>query len=154
MPSPAYNNKSNCMRKSSALISFAVAAVLANHAHAAEASLELLGTYRTGLFDQGAAEIVAHDARTQRVFVVNAAATSIDVLDISNPSAPAKVATIDAATLGGSANSVAVKNGLVAVAIQAQVKTDPGLVAVYDSVTLELLQTFAAGALPDMLTFS
>jgi hypothetical protein len=119
-----------------------------------QASLEVLGTYRTGVFEQGAAEIVAHDPRTQRVFVVNAAATTVDVLDIRNPAAPVKYATIDAAALGDGANSVAVKNGLVAVAIQAPVKTDAGLVAVYDSKSLKLLRTFPAGALPDMLAFS
>jgi len=117
-------------------------------------SLELLGTYHTGIYEQGAAEIVAYDSRTQRVFVVNAAATTVDVLDIRNPATPTLVATIDASALGDSANSVAVKDGLVAVAIQAAVKTDPGLVAVYDSGTLQLLKTFPAGALPDMLTFS
>ncbi len=119
-----------------------------------QASLEVLGTHRTGLFEQGAAEIVAYDPITQRVFVVNAAATSVDVLDIGNPASPTLVATINAGALGGDANSVAVKNGLLAVAIQAEVKTDPGLVAVYDSQTLALLATFPAGALPDMLTFS
>jgi hypothetical protein len=129
-------------------------ALFSAQANSAPASLEVLGTYHTGLFEQGAAEIVAHDPLTQRVFVVNAAATSVDVLDIRNPAAPVKVATIDAASLGDSANSVAVKNGLVAVAIQADVKTDSGLVAIYDSRTLELLRTFPAGALPDMVAFS
>jgi DNA-binding beta-propeller fold protein YncE len=115
--------------------------------------LHVLGTYHTGIYEQGAAEIVAYDSRTKRVFVVNAAATTVDVLDIRNPAAPTLVATIDASTLGDSANSVAVKDGLVAVAIQAVEKTDPGLVAVYDSSSLQLLKTFPAGALPDMLTF-
>jgi hypothetical protein len=117
-------------------------------------SLQVLGTYQTGVFEKGAAEIIAYDPLTRRVFVVNAAATSVDVLDVADPTQPTKIATIDAGSLGDSANSVAVKNGLVAVAIQADVKTDPGLVAVYDSSTLALLKTFPAGALPDMLAFS
>src|SRR5688500_11724282 len=116
--------------------------------------LEVLGTYRTGIYEQGAAEIVAYDSRNQRVFVVNAAATTVDVLDIRNPATPTLVATIDASALGDGANSVAVGGGMVAVAIQAAVKTDPGLVAVYDSRTLRLLRTFPAGALPDMVTFA
>jgi DNA-binding beta-propeller fold protein YncE len=115
--------------------------------------LQVLGTYHTGIYEQGAAEIVAYDSRGKRVFVVNAAATTVDVLDIRNPSAPALVATIDASALGDGANSVAVKDGLVAVAIQAAENTDAGLVAVYDSATLQLLKTFPAGALPDMLAF-
>jgi 2',3'-cyclic-nucleotide 2'-phosphodiesterase/3'-nucleotidase/5'-nucleotidase len=130
------------------------AAAAAVPAAPASATLEVLGTYRTGLFEQGAAEIVAHDPRSQRLFVVNAASTTVDVLDIADPAAPAKVASIDAASLGDGANSVAVSGGLVAVAIQADVKTDPGLVALYDARSLELLRTFPAGALPDMLTFS
>jgi 2',3'-cyclic-nucleotide 2'-phosphodiesterase/3'-nucleotidase/5'-nucleotidase len=118
------------------------------------ATLSVLGTYRTGVFEQGAAEIVAFDAATKRIFVVNAAATTVDVLDASHPGSPQLLATIDASALGGSANSVAVKNGLVAVAIQDEVKTNAGRVAVYDTATLALRATFAAGALPDMLTFT
>jgi hypothetical protein len=124
------------------------------HAAPPTVSLQVLGTYRTGIFEQGAAEIVAYDSLTKRVFVVNAAATSVDVLDVADPTNPTKIATIDAASLGDSANSVAAKNGLVAIAIQADVKTDPGLIAVYDSSTLALLRTFPAGALPDMIAFS
>ena len=118
------------------------------------ATLSVLGTYRTGVFEQGAAEIVAFDAATKRIFVVNAAATTVDVLDASQPEAPQLLSTIDASALGGSANSVAVKNGLVAVAIQDEVKTNAGRIAVYDTATLALRATFPAGALPDMVTFT
>ena len=50
-------------------------------------SIELtaVGTYATGIFDEGAAEIPAYDPETQRLFVVNGADSSIDVLDISDP---------------------------------------------------------------------
>lgn len=119
-----------------------------------DATLTVLGTYRTGVFEQGAAEIVAFDAATKRIFVVNAAATTVDVLDVSHPATPQLLATIDASALGGSANSVAVKNGLVAVAVEDDVKTNPGRVAVYDTATLALRATFPTGALPDMLTFT
>lgn len=117
-------------------------------------TIEPIGTYRTGVFDAGAAEIVAYDAGTRRLFVVNAAATTVDVLDIRNPASPQRVATLDASALGASANSVAVKKGLVAVAIEAPIKTDPGLVAFYDARSLRLLKTAPAGALPDMVTFT
>lgn len=142
------------MRTLLAALAFASTAALAAPPPAPDVSLQVLGTYRTGVFEQGAAEIVAFDPLTKRVFVVNAAATSVDVLDASDPTNPTKIATIDAAELGDSANSVAVKNGLVAVAIQAVEKTDPGLIAVYDSTTLALLKTFPAGALPDMIAFT
>jgi hypothetical protein len=137
-----------------ALLALASTATLAAPPAPPTVSLNVLGTYRTGVFEKGAAEIVAFDSATKRVFVVNSAATSVDVLDAADPANPVKIATIDASGLGDSANSVAAKNGLVAVAIQADVKTDPGLIAVYDSSTLALLRTFPAGALPDMIAFS
>lgn len=117
-------------------------------------TLTPLGTYETGLFDVAAAEIVKYDPGTQRLFVVNAEAAVVDVLDASNPNSPTKIGEIDATSLGAGANSVAVHDGLVAVAIEADPKTDPGLVAFYFADSLELLATVPAGALPDMVTFT
>lgn len=102
----------------------------------------------------GAAEIVAYDALTRRAFVVNAADTTVDVLDVSHPGTPQKISTIDASALGGSANSVDVSSGTVAVAIEADVKTDPGVVAFYRSRDLKYLGKVTVGALPDMVTFT
>lgn len=115
-----------------------------------EVTLTPLGTYSTGAFDEGASEIVAHDPATQRVFVVNAQAGTVDVLDISDPTAPTKVGTLD--TPG--ANSVAVHGGLIAVAQQAETITDPGTVTLVDADSLETLRTLTVGALPDMVTFT
>lgn len=109
-----------------------------------------LATYDAG--GVGSAEIVAFDASTQRLFLVNAATSTVDVLDVRNPSSPTKVATINTATLG-SPNSVAVRDGVVAIAIQSDPKTDPGHVAFYDT-NGELLKAVKAGALPDMITFT
>jgi DNA-binding beta-propeller fold protein YncE len=117
-------------------------------------TLDVLGTYASGVFDQSAAEIVAHDPRTQRLFVVNANDASVDVLDIVDPTHPVKIETIDASEIGAGANSVAVSRGIVAVAIEAEVKTDNGVVAFYRASDLELLNTVEVGALPDMLTFT
>jgi len=117
-------------------------------------SLKVLGQHQTGIFAEGAAEIVAYDADTQRVFKVNAQAATVEVLDISNPASPSLVGTIDATALGGSANSVAVNKGIVAVAIEATDKQAPGLVAFYKASDLTLQSTVNVGALPDMVTFS
>src|SRR5687768_14193471 len=95
---------------------------------AAAVTLKPIGTYATGAFNAGAAEIVAHDPLSQRLFVVNGATERIDVLSIGTPSSPALVFSIDLAALG-SPNSVAVKDGIVAVAVEAPIKTDPGFVA-------------------------
>lgn len=117
-------------------------------------SLEVIGQYQTGVFDEGAAEIVVHDSRTQRLFVINADAASVDVLDINDPTQPVPIGRIDASALGAGANSVAVHKDLVAVAIEAEDKQAPGLVAFYDSVSLALIGSVPVGALPDMVTFT
>ena len=114
--------------------------------------LQVLGRHDSGLRGVGGAEIVAHDSDNQRLFVINAAASSIDVLDITQPSAPLLVRTLS--ETGGDANSVAVHDGLVAVAFAASPKTDPGKVVFYDARTLERLAEVTVGALPDMLTFT
>jgi len=119
-------------------------------------TLQPLDTYRspTAGFDAGAAEIVSYDAATRRLFVVNAQARTVDVLDASDPSALVRVGQIDATGLGASANSVAARDGLVAVAIESEPITAPGTLALYDAASLELLSTVPAGALPDAVTFS
>ena len=49
-------------------------------------------------FDEGAAEIVAHDASLQRLFVVNSDAKTVDVLDIADPANIQLLGQIDATT--------------------------------------------------------
>ena len=115
--------------------------------------LTVLGTYSSGIFSAGGAEIVAHDPLTQRLYVVNAQAASVDVLDISNPASPTKIATVNLLPFGGVANSVAVHEGLVAVAIEAVPKTAPGKVVFFDA-ALTPLSSVTVGALPDMVTFT
>ncbi|WP_200841140.1 endonuclease/exonuclease/phosphatase family protein, partial [Geminicoccus flavidas] len=66
----------------------------------------------------GGAEIVAHDPDTQRLFVTNGADGTIDVTSIADPKAPERLFSIDIDQVieGGDVTSVAVKNGMVAVA--------------------------------------
>ncbi|KAA1175660.1 alkaline phosphatase [Marinobacter salinexigens] len=118
--------------------------------------LSVLGSYQApgDVFDAGAAEIVAHDATNQRLFVVNAGASTVDVLDIQDPSQPVLLQTIDATAEGASANSVAVYGDLVAVAIEADVKQDPGKVVFYNATDLGKVGEATVGALPDMVTFT
>jgi hypothetical protein len=112
-----------------------------------------LGTYSTGEFQKSAAEIVAHDPTTQRLFVVNALNAAVDVLDISNPARPAKIREIDLAPYGGVANSVAARDGALAVAVESFQKTDPGAVVLFDR-ALTALSSVRVGSQPDMLIFS
>ncbi|MFO8153566.1 choice-of-anchor I family protein [Thioalkalivibrio sp.] len=116
--------------------------------------LNALGTYASGIFDESAAEIVAHDPANQRLFVINANDSTVDVLDIQNPEQPVKLGTIDATAEGATANSVAVYGDLVAVAIEAAVKQDNGKVVFYNSTDLSKVGEVEVGALPDMVTFT
>ncbi|MEL6319997.1 MAG: choice-of-anchor I family protein [Cyanobacteria bacterium J06626_14] len=119
-----------------------------------------IGTFETGIFDDGAAEINAYDSGSQRLFVINSNAAQIDVLDVSDPSNPVLEGTIDATAVGAGANSVAVNNGMVAVAIESDPSTDPGTVVFFsadaDLASLDLAAETAVevGSLPDAVTFT
>ncbi|MES2318527.1 MAG: choice-of-anchor I family protein [Pseudomonadota bacterium] len=115
-------------------------------------TLEKIGAYDGAML--GAAEITAYDAASKRLFVVNGANGSVDVLDLSNPAAPKLAGTISVAAFGGGVNSVAVHDGLVALAVEAKLKTSPGTVAFYNAADLKLLNMVTVGALPDMVTFT
>ncbi|HEY0684138.1 MAG TPA: choice-of-anchor I family protein [Steroidobacter sp.] len=112
--------------------------------------LKPLATYDAG--EAGSAEIVAFDAASKRLFLVNAETNTVDILDVRNPSRPKKLSTIDT-TEFGSPNSVAVRDGVVAIAIESDPKTDPGHIAFYDT-SGKLIKAVRAGALPDMITFT
>jgi 2',3'-cyclic-nucleotide 2'-phosphodiesterase / 3'-nucleotidase / 5'-nucleotidase len=130
--------------------------VCSSAAFAAKPSVELrvLGSYDHGGFARSAAEIVAHDPASQRLFVVNAEDSSIDILDISDPANPvANLSAINISTYGDQANSVDVCNGVVAAAVQADVKTDLGSIVFFDAAG-NFLKSVEAGALPDMVTFT
>lgn len=112
-----------------------------------------LSTYRTGLFDEGATEIVDFDSGSSKIFFTNAKANTLTALDASKPSSLTKAFDISLSNYGGSVNSVSIHNGLVAVAMEALVKTDSGSVVFFDT-DGKWLKSVKVGALPDMLTFS
>lgn len=115
-------------------------------------NLSRLGTY-VSPSDAGAAEISAYDPISQSLFITNASTNSIDILNISNPRTPSLISSIDLNPYGAGVNSVAVRNGLVAVAIGSDPITDPGTVAFFNT-TGNFLNSVTVGALPDMLTFT
>ena len=119
----------------------------------AQLDVQYLSTYATGIFDEGAAEIVSYDAGTQRLFFTNADEGTIDVLDITDPANPTLTNQIDISAYGDGVNSVAVSNGLVAAAIENETSTEAGVVVLFDA-DGNFLNQFPAGVLPDMVTFS
>lgn len=143
-----------------ALVVLAVAAGLAPDFSAYEQpvshTMTAIGTYATGSFDEGASKIVAYDPHTQRIFVINADASRIDVLDMSKPTTLRPGFSIDAAAdVGayGGVNSVDVAGRLVAVAVENDDSALDGFVAFYDTDGM-FLGTITAGNLPDAVKFS
>tara|TARA_R110000782_G_scaffold54637_11_gene115537 strand:+ start:20768 stop:22348 length:1581 start_codon:yes stop_codon:yes gene_type:complete len=112
-----------------------------------------IGSFRTGPFNTLAAEIAAYDPSVRSLFVTNSHTNALDVLSIADPTRPARVRSIGLGSFGRGVNSVAAMNGLVAVAVEGHVKTDPGRVVVFDAVGT-LVGLVEVGALPDMLTFT
>lgn len=128
--------------------------------------IEPIGTYETGIFDESAAEIVAHYPAADRLLVVNAAAAKVEVLDAADPTAPTKlfdlettgVASADGSVVPDSAvaNSVAVRaDGLGVVAVENDPKTDDGWLVFFDAAADgAALGAVRVGALPDMVTIA
>ena len=102
-----------------------------------------------GRYANGGSEVSA--ALGDRLYVIGEGAT-LDIVNISTPSAPVKVRTVDLAGFGASITSVAATEGRVAVAMPAVDKTDNGAVVLLNPAG-SVLRSATVGANPDMLTF-
>ena len=132
----------------------ALAAAPAAMAAPKPVSIDFVG--RTAAGGEATAEIAAFDPQSATVYATNADGNSLDLYDFSDPMAPTPTDSIDLSPYGGGPNGVdfsARKGGIVAVAVEAADKTDPGTVELFDAEGGHL-RTIAAGALPDMLTFA
>lgn len=137
-------------------------------ASAPDAAIALtpIGSVGTGIFDESAAEIVAHHPGSDQLFVVNASQQVVDVVDFSDASAPSITSSIDPSGLvdaegttipeGAAPNSVAVrKDGLGVIALESATKTDRGWLVFFDARGAgDLLGAVRVGALPDMVALS
>jgi 2',3'-cyclic-nucleotide 2'-phosphodiesterase / 3'-nucleotidase / 5'-nucleotidase len=100
------------------------------------------------------AEIAAYDPDTEQAFVTNAEDNTLDIYDFSDPTNLGDPVSIDLSPYGAGPNSVDVsKDGLVAVAVEADPITAQGSVEIFDT-DGNHLHSFPAGSLPDMLTFA
>jgi len=94
-------------------------------------------------------EISAYDAATGTIWV--AGVVGVDVL---NAKTGQLVQHIDTSSLGN-INSVAIRNGVAAFAIEDKLtRTNNGLVQFYDTTSRAATGSVTVGALPDMLTFT
>ena len=98
------------------------------------------------------AEIPAYDPASRRLFVTGPS-NRLDIADISNPASPVTLPSIDLSSYGAGVNSVAIKNGIVAVAMEANPITNNGSVVFFNTNGVFQSQV-TVGALPDMLTFT
>ncbi|NCS23664.1 MAG: PEP-CTERM sorting domain-containing protein [Microcystis aeruginosa BS13-02] len=98
------------------------------------------------------AEIPAYDPASRRLFVTGPN-NRLDIADISNPASPVTLPSIDLSSYGAGVNSVAIKNGIVAVAMEANPITNNGSVVFFNTNGVFQSQV-TVGALPDMLTFT
>src|SRR5688572_16865935 len=101
-----------------------------------------------------AAEISAYDPKTKKLFVINAVKSAIDVVNMEDPANLIYESEISIAAYGHGVNSVSVKHGLLAAAVEAAPKTDPGKVVVWNTSDLSERAVVTVGSLPDMVTFS
>ncbi|MFQ3197569.1 MAG: hypothetical protein ACI8R9_002478 [Paraglaciecola sp.] len=147
-------------------------------------AIDVVGRFGAGgieIFGKSAAEIVQFHPASHSAFAINAALNQIEIIDltglvaapVANPitdnSLQSRAFTFtDSVTVKavsgaertitlGVANSIAIHDNLLAIAVQAQVKTDPGAVLFYrlDATGQgTFIKAVAAGALPDMVTIS
>jgi hypothetical protein len=138
--------------------------------------LEQLGRYESGQFNEDAAEIITHSARTGYLYVVNADVGGIDVLDVTSPDDPERVDRLvlaDAWEDAGEVTNIALREdvpaaqpdettsdeggdatSVLAVATVAANPQDNGRVVFYDTTDHAPLTTVEVGAVPDMVTFT
>ena len=122
-----------------------------------------IGTADSGS-GNGGSEIAAFDPDSDLLFVTNGEEDQVDVFDISDPTAPVKQTPI--AIVGDGINSVAVKDGLVAIATETDptdavpgtpVTPNKGQIEFHEIAgdgTITASDVVTAGFLPDMVTFT
>lgn len=105
---------------------------------------------------EAAAEISAYCEKTKKLFTVNNSGTNqIDVIDLSDPTKPAKIGKIDLTPYEGASNSVSIYDGKLAVALESTTnKQGNGKVVIFNTSDYSLIKQVTVGALPDMITFS
>lgn len=80
--------------------------------------MTMMGSYRGGFFADKSPSEPVYDPYSQRLLVPTQIRESLEVLDISDPCDPTKVASIDLALYGGEVENAAIHEGVVAVVVQ------------------------------------
>lgn len=133
------------------------AGVIVNEDFPASPAVAKGGLEATHLFTTAfsAAEIPAYDPVSQRLFCTTS--DGVEILDFSNPSEPTSLARIVPTQLGLIADkisSIDCLNGVLAVAIIAEDKTQPGQLALIEAATGSLIKALSIGPNPDSVRFT
>ena len=115
-------------------------------------TLNHIASFSNGAAGTNSAEIVAHDPASQRLFIANSIGSKIDIVNFSNPAAATLISSIPVTAYGG-INSIAVRNGIVAAAIENAVPENAGRVVFFD-INGTFISQVNVGAMPDMIVFS
>ena len=131
--------------------------------------LNYIANYRTGMSDSdgGIAEIVKYNEDNKKMYIVNGAAQSVDIVDISKMVSTNKTDLLiekridisamaaDNGFFSGDITSVDVntKNNLIAIAVQGATYKDNGYIVILDYAG-NYMKHFEAGNQPDMVTFT
>lgn len=115
-------------------------------------TLNYVGSFDPSGASTSTCEIVVHDQQSQKLFTTSAVAGFLDIIDFSNPLTPVVTASINMSTYGG-ITSVAVRNGIVAVASPNANEQLSGSVVFFNTLG-QFQKQVTVGVLPDMITFS
>jgi hypothetical protein len=136
------------MKKITLMLALALGAMSAQAAKTYTISKEWSFTHSGGGY---LAEIPAYDAVTNTLWVAG-----VKGVDVLNAVTGNLVQHIDTSAYGN-INSVSIKNGMAAFAIENTTRTNAGIVQLYDTSSRSLASgtnSFTVGSLPDMLTFT
>ena len=86
--------------------------------------LKHLSSYETGTSD--AAEVVAYDKESKKAVFTSSSANSFSIVNIQNPNSPVLIKEVSLVSYGGGPNSIDIHNSTIAIAIEANTKTDAG----------------------------
>ncbi|NQW31020.1 MAG: Ig-like domain-containing protein [Ignavibacteria bacterium] len=114
--------------------------------------LEHVSSFDPSGTNSSSCEIVAYDPESNRLFSTSAIAGFLDIIDFSQPAELKLISSVDINQYGG-ITSVAVKNGMVAVACPNKDEHLNGKVLLFD-VDGKLVSQVTVGALPDMIVFT
>ena len=114
--------------------------------------LDYVGSFDPSGAGVSTCEIVVHDPISQKLFTISAVSKKLEIINFANPSSLTLINSIDMTPYGG-ITSVAVKNGIVAVASPNANEQLDGSVVFFDT-NGTFLKQVTVGALPDMIVFT